>query len=97
MKKLILFIFYFILSKHSLPQVIKSFECNKIVNGNTSTTDYSIKVIFNVNTSDSIRINLIKSELKKRFFIESNMIVYIQSCYGKRFRSFLYTVKVENN
>jgi len=76
--------------------MIKSFECTKIQESDSCIIVYSVKVTFSSNTTDSNRLSLVKMELNKRYQVEMDNIVSIQSWFGKRFRTFLYTVNVQN-
>src|SRR5690606_11575841 len=96
MKRYIIILVLFLLSNISFAQMIKSFECFKTQESDSCITVYSIKVTFNSQTTDSTRLNIVKKELNKSYQVEMDNIVSIQSWYGKRFRTFLYTVKVRN-
>lgn len=96
MKKNIITIVLCILSNISFAQMIQSFECFKTQESDSCTAVYSIKVVFNTHTTDATRLSMVKEELNKSYGVEMENIVSIQSWAGKRFRTFLYTVKVKN-
>lgn len=74
---------------------LKSFVCSEINDKDSCIITYNIKVSFNSNTTDSVRLDIVKKEMNKRYQIDNDNIISIQSWYGKRFRTFLYAIKVK--
>ena len=74
---------------------IEYFKCSEINWKGLFSKTYDIKVSFNSNTNDSVRLDIVKKEMHKRYQIDDDNIISIQSWYGKRFRTFLYTIKVK--
>lgn len=95
MKKLLFLIVVLFINFHSDAQILKSFVCSEINDKDSCIITYNIKVSFNSNTNDSVRLDIVKKEMNKRYQIDDDNIISIQSWYGKRFRTFLYTIKVK--
>jgi hypothetical protein len=95
MKRLVFIIIMLFFNNNLDAQIIKSFECTETYEAESCIIVYDIKVAFKSNTTDSVRLDLVKMELNKRYQIDKDNIISIQSWLGKRFRTFLYTIKVQ--
>lgn len=93
MKNIIFIIIVLLLNNTSKAQMIKSFDC--VISQEDTVVIYHLKVKFDSNYDREKRMELLKSELKKRYQIKADKIISIESFIGKRFLTYLYTVKVK--
>ena len=81
MRKYFIILSLCLLSNVAFAQMIKSFQCSKLYEADSSLIVYSVKVRFDSNTSDSSRLNLEKIELNNNHQVEIENIFSVQSSY----------------
>ena len=96
MKKLIFILTILLLNNISKAQMIKAFYFIKVKEDSISTT-WSAKVKFDSTGDAEKRLNLVKVELEKNYQIKSDRIISIESFIGKKYLTYLYTVKVKKD
>lgn len=82
--------------KISYAQILKSFDCVQSYE-DSFVTVYSLRISLGQQMDSDSRINIVKTELNKRFQIQSNKILQINTLGSKKFRTYQYNVRVAKN
>ena len=96
MKKIFAIIVIIIFCKTSNAQMFKSFDCLKSYE-DSFVTVYSLKIRLHQQIDNDSRINIVKTELNKRFHVQSNKILQIETLGSKKYRTYQYNVRVVKN
>lgn len=96
MKKFFFVLTILLLSNVSKAQMIKLIDFIKVKDDSISTT-WSAKVKFYSSGDKDNRLNLVKAELEKSYQIKPDRIIFIEEFMGKKFLTYLYSVKVKKD
>jgi hypothetical protein len=76
--------------------MLKSFDCVKFYE-DSFVTVYSLKIRLHQQIENDSRINILKTELNKRFHVQSNKILKIKTLGSKKYRTYQYNVRIAKN
>ena len=93
MKKIFSIILLVILCKNSDAQIFKSFDCVKSYEDSLISV-YSVRIKLEQQLDNNRRLNIVRTELKKHFQIQSDMILQIETLGSKKYRTYQYRVVV---
>lgn len=93
MKKIFSMILLVILCKNSDAQTFKYFDCIKSYEDSLINV-YSVRVRFEQQLDNNIRLDIVRTELKKRFQVQSDMILQMETLGFKKHRTYQYRVVV---
>lgn len=93
MKKIFSIIVVVFFVKFSNAQMIKSFDCVKL-HEDSLVSVYSVRIRLDQQIDNDSRINIVKLELKKRFQVQPDKILQIETFGSKKHRTFQYKIRV---
>lgn len=96
MKKFISILTIVLLSNVSKAQMIKLIDFIQVKDDSISIT-WSAKVKFYSSEDKDNRLNLVKAELEKNYQIKPDRIIFIEEFMGKKYLTYLYSVKVKKD
>lgn len=94
MKRIFLIIALAFMCKASNAQMIKSFDCVKSYE-DSSITVYSVRIGLDRRVHNDSGLNIVKTEFKKRFQIQSDKILQIDRLGSKKYNTYQCLVRVE--